>query len=198
MRQISTREKLLIGVTISVLVLILLYQFGAARIVESWNDVTVNLKKEKSRYEANVKRIKDRDSIYTRYNRVAHVTMKLENTDRPVRAVFSEYVASQYKKLGFGSPQIEPAKREEIEGVGDYEFLSLETKLTGKLDKIATLLNEFESQSLLVTELSMDLNERTGDISARIKVALIVKKEEQAEKKKRIQKKPGRPRRPMF
>ena len=175
---ISKREKKLLVITITALSLWVAYNFGAQDLLDKFTDVMTNLEVEQTTYESNISKVKEGEELLIAYRQIEAPFLALAKKKKP-EAAFDAEVSDLCKAVGFEAPNIRPAKREVIEGVYDYEFLTLVVeKLTGKYDAISKLLKGFYQRSLIIRNLDLRNKMDSDEVILTIDLARIVRSKE--------------------
>lgn len=183
----TKRERMLGGFILAILVGWLIIQFGILNVLETVKSRKKALKIVHETYDAYVKKLEMAPHIKKRYGDVVgDKGEELPGSSYDAEKEFSEFVADLCKQLGFRYPRIQPPEKEEIEGVEDYEFITLTVDAKGNLSNVSKLLKGFEQQAVLIRDLSLGSTLDRPDIDVSITVARLVKSEPEEEKNKGV------------
>lgn len=190
---VNKREKTLLIVTLTLVSIWLVYSLWAQDIIDQYTSVSSSLDKAQQDYAEAADTIVNSLDLIKEYQEMVQFFPEKIGNQRP-EAVFSEEIARLCREMGFYTPNLSPAKREPIENVVDFEFVTLIVKLSGDWSVIAKTLKAFQQRSFIVKTIRVQNKRNSLEVDTEIEVARLVKSKiaERRERKSRI---PSRSRR---
>ncbi|GAB4316842.1 MAG: hypothetical protein Kow0059_09590 [Candidatus Sumerlaeia bacterium] len=181
---INKREKRLLIVTIGLLGGWLVYSLGAQDLIDQFTAVNSSLKTARKEYEEKCQAIIASQDLIEEYRVIGDIFIRRRGQyDRP-ESIFSEDIANICRQMGFFTPNIEPARREPIEGVNDYEFLTMNVTLKGQHEPIAKVMKAFTQRNFIIRNLTVRNKTYSDELNVIIEVAGLVQTKE-AERRER-------------
>ena len=171
---IKKREHLLLIMTIAVGLIAILYHMGFASLLNALSESGEILDQEKERFQEYVTQLNNKDEIEKAYNSIQFEFPQTDPDKKPEQQ-FSEDVVKMCAKYGLPTPNIGPPKDEIIENVDDYKFISLTIRINGSIEKLSSILKEFNRNALLIEDITLTATLDEEDINAGITLARIAK-----------------------
>lgn len=183
---INKREKRLLIATGIVVGLWLVYSLGAKDVVDEFAAVKSSLNSSRGEYERKCETILASQDMIDEYTKIGDIFIRKRGAyDRP-EAIFGDDVDKICRQMGFFTPNIEPARREPIEGVNDYEFLTMNVTLKGQHEPISKVMKAFQQRNFIIRNLTVRNQTYSDQINVTIEVAGLVQTKE-AERRDRRQ-----------
>jgi hypothetical protein len=128
--------------------------------------------------------LKKEKQIRETYAQTVSRQLPTSDTQKTPEAQFDEDVAALCRQLKIEKPQVSRGNPEQIPGVADYEFITVNLKEFQTWPEVARLLKSFDENWYLIKQLDILSPNEGGVLTADIRLARVVKISD-AEKKKR-------------
>lgn len=181
---INKREKRLLIITGVFVAGWLVYSLGAQDAVDRFTAINSSLNSSRTEYETKCQTILESERMIDEYAKIGDIFIRKQGEyDRP-ESIFSKEVADICKLMGFFTPSIDPARREPIEGVNDYEFLTMNVTLKGQHEPISKVMKALQQRNFIIRNLTIRNKTYSDELSVTIEAAGLVQTRE-AERKER-------------
>jgi len=156
--------------TVAALIGGMIYSFGLGDFFDQFTSQTDQLDVAEKEYVEAIETLQEAPEIEKRYHEIESQVPTSAGGKR-IDMAFTEEVVSLCRTLGITVPRLEPAQYEEIEGVEDYEFITVELRTEGNLDTMVKLLKAFQERGLLFREVDLRNTQDSDLINARVILA---------------------------
>lgn len=178
---ISKREKiLLIGAIVAAVITVSL-QFGVLNAISFQGNTKGELEERQKTYKAYKQHLRRKQKIEDRYRALESRFPKADSEKDPDRA-FIEDIESLCTQRQITLRYIDPPTEDVIEGVDNYQEISVGFKITGDLRKVVTLLEILYQRLYVIKELKIDSIADTTAMDVELVVSRVSKIEERDEK----------------
>lgn len=199
----KTREKMLLGGTVAVLAIFVVIRFGVLDLsgfsLEGLAATEEDLVLAREDYRETRDHLNREDAIVAEYQRKVRERLQEEESRKDPRAALTEDVVDMCKEIGVELNRIEPAEVEEIEGVDDYEFITINVQYNKAWPQVVELLKAFDANWFLIKELKIisPIDRRNMNVDIRLARVVRISEEEKArraEEEKKTKRRRGRAR----
>ncbi len=155
LQNMKPRERYLMFGTIAAVVIFAAFQFGAGDLLEGAGSKSAgaNLDREEKLFKNNLRALEGIYDVRYRYSRIGQVPSG-DNKELPPTLAFTSEVYNISKELGFQFPPIR-ATAEDIEGIDDYQLLSVGIKTQGSFEETVKLLRSYDAAGLIFREVEL-------------------------------------------
>jgi hypothetical protein len=130
---------------------------------------------QKKRFEDNLRKLEDIYIVERKYRAIGLSPLDTDPARSPV-VVFQDYVHNLARQRGFDYPNIR-SDSEDIDGVEDYQFLSVVLRTEGPFDNTIQLLRDFERSGLLIRDVDLRGSRDRDLVNSRITVSRIARRQ---------------------
>jgi len=167
------RERILMIITIIAVALGGLYYAGLGDWFDSLSSRQEELALAQEDYVRSIETLNRSAKIYREFENFGKgLLMGGDSTLRP-ELRFTQEINTICRSLGINEPRLDPAQREEIKGVDDYEFLTSKVTVEADLDKVVQFLKAFEARRLLFLEVDIRSTRDSPVLRSTVTVARI-------------------------
>ncbi len=165
------REKILFIATVICVAVFAIMKMGLEEKLDTLlagNSDTVALQKK---FESDLDQVKEIYNIEKEFLAIGRFPLDNDNNYRPAYA-FADQVQKMCEDSGFPAPPIRP-EMEEIEGVDKYELINVTVKTEGSFNDTVKLLKTFDSNGLMIREVTLSSPRNREVVDATVKVSRI-------------------------
>ena len=154
LQNMKPRERFLMFGTIAAVVIFAAFQFGLGDLLDkAGTKGGANLGREEKLFKSNLAALESIYDVRYRYSRIGQVPSG-DNKDLPPTLAFQSEVYDISKTLGFQFPPIR-ATAEDIEGIDEYQLLSVGIKTQGSFEDTVKLLRSYDEAGLIFREVEL-------------------------------------------
>jgi hypothetical protein len=179
----NPREKKLLYATVAAVVLFGAWQFGLGDAIGGGGSSSgspasasgaASVEREERLFRNNLQTLQDLYEVNFRYSRIGSVP-GADRPDLPPRLAFTQEVYDISQKLGFQFPALR-ANGEDIEGVDEYELLSVAVRTNGSFKDTVALLRAYDEAGFIFRELDLRASRDRDIIETTVVVARIAER----------------------
>ncbi|MBI1290397.1 hypothetical protein GC173_04045 [bacterium] len=154
LKNMKPRERMLMMGTVAAVVIFAVFQFGLLdNVGGSTGAGAGDAAREEKLFKQNLRSLESIYDVRYRYSRIGQIP-SAENKELPPTLAFTSEVYDISQKLGFQFPPIR-ATAEDIEGVEDYQLLSVGIKTQGTFADTVKLLRSYEDAGLIFRDVDL-------------------------------------------